>query len=148
MASTSTTTQLLLAAAAGAAAALAAASFLLPPRVRRSPPRVFVLAVSLKLDPAQGGATAWIREFRALAQHCYDAEPRTISYQLCVGEEDPESTILIYERYVTKEDLTGTHHASAPFKALGETIAERYPNLILEKTRATYWETEVGYMEK
>lgn len=78
---------------------------------------------------------------------CFDSYGVRRSYELCYGEENPNQ-IQIYERYVCKDDLTVTHHASAAFKKFGATMAEKYPGLIMTKERATFFESNVGYMSK
>jgi len=83
---------------------------------------VFVLAVSLTIKPGTLGL--FKERWGVLAAHCRSgAEPNCLSYELCVKEGTEESAagveLLIYERYVSKADLEGTHNASAPFKAFG-----------------------------
>jgi hypothetical protein len=83
---------------------------------------VFVLAVSLTIKPGTLGL--FKERWGVLAEHCRSgAEPNCLSYELCVKEGTDESAagveLLIYERYVSKADLEGTHNASAPFKAFG-----------------------------
>jgi quinol monooxygenase YgiN len=124
----------------------AAALLLLSRSAKKRPSSVFVLCVRIKLDAAKGGLVAFKQAgFPALAEHCYKHEPRTLSYILMEGEEDANE-ILIFERYATKADLTETHHASAPFKAFGAALAAS--GLVLSKSRETYIETDVGFMER
>jgi quinol monooxygenase YgiN len=128
--------------AAGAAGAAAASG--VPPGHR-----AYVLAVRITLNPAMGGLAAFLRVFTPLAEYCAAHEGRTLSYQLCAGEEDPNA-ILIHERYVAKEDLTEVHHKSAAFKALGEALSPTgaLAGLVVSKERATYVETAAGYMSR
>ena len=97
---------------------------------------VFVLAVSLTIKPGTLGL--FKERWGVLAEHCRSgAEPNCLSYELCVKEGTEESAagveLLIYERYVSKADLEGTHNASAPFKAFGcvargaPRVSERAP---------------------
>ena len=81
---------------------------------------VFVLAVSLTIKPGTLGL--FKERWGVLAEHCRSgAEPNCLSYELCAGTEESAAGVelLIYERYVSKADLEGTHNASAPFKAFG-----------------------------
>ena len=104
----------------------------------------FVLAVRIKVKP--GCLHLFKEHWKILADHCHSAaEPNTLSYELCTGEED-ENDIIIYERYVTKGDLTGTHHGSQAFKDFGKKVADN--GWALEKTRATYYETNLGFMRR
>jgi quinol monooxygenase YgiN len=92
----------------GAGAAIAAGIayyFGLHPAAPKEHKKVFVLAVRMKLDKSKGGLQAFKEAFTSLAQYCKNSEPNTLSYELCAGEED-ENEILIYERYIQKEDLS------------------------------------------
>lgn len=133
--------------ALGCVAGAAAAALLL--RLARQPPPAsqlaYVLAVRLKLVP--GTLSRFISLFRPLAAHCRSSEPRTLSYELCIGEgssDDSGAEVLIYERYCEKEDLTGAHHSSAHFKAFQAALAEA--GIVAERSRATYAETGVGFI--
>ena len=109
------------------------------------PKKVFVLTVLLKLDPSKpDGVKQFFEKWRVLADYCKQNEPHTLSYEALQSRENPH-TILIHERYVTESDLTVVHHSSQPFKDFGKWLAES--GLVLEKTRATYDETNVGFME-
>ncbi len=116
--------------------------------------RVFVLAVRLTLNPAfpcEGGKTplqTFLDAWEPLARHCQEQEPETLSYEACVGEEDPNE-IIIYERYTTKSALTDVHHKSSPFLAFGKALNEgALKGLVAAKSRATYYESNVGYMSR
>ena len=135
---------------AGAAAALTAAAawyFSLHPKKPSSQKKVFVLAVRLTLNPEKGGLQAFLAAWQPLAKFCLENEPNTLSYELAYGEEDPNE-IIIYERYVTKSDLVDVHHKGAAFLAFGKRIGPDGPlaGLVLNKTKATYFESNVGYM--
>ena len=85
-----------------------------------------------------------------LAAHCRsEAEPNCLSYELCVKEGTEGSAsgveLLIYERYVSKEDLEVTHHASKPFKEFGRWLNEE-SGIVLAKSKAFWHETNVGHM--
>jgi len=90
--------------------------------LKRNSRNAFVLAVRLKIKPGTLGL--FKEKWGALAKHCRSsAEPNCLSYELCVEKED-ENSLLIYERYVSEEDLTGTHNASIPFKTFGKWLNE------------------------
>ena len=130
----------------------AAAALLLYRLAARQSPRTsqlaYVLAVRIKLVP--GALSRFLAMFRPLAAHVRSSEPRTLSYELCVGEggsaadADTGAELLIYERYCEKEALTGAHHASAAFKAFQSELAEA--GIVAERSRATYYETGVGFI--
>lgn len=108
------------------------------------PRKVFVLTVSLKLDRSKPDAVKqFLEKWAVLADYCCKHEPHTLSYECLVSKEDP-FLLLIHERYVAETDLTVIHHSSQPFKDFGKWLGES--GLVLEKTRATYTETNVGYM--
>ena len=133
------------AALAGALAAAAAYHILPCPVTPKSRAKgVFVLAVSVTIKP---GTLALFKEkWGVLAAHCRSAaEPNCLSYELCVKEGSNDTEVLIYERYVSKADLEVTHAASAPFKAFGKWLAEE-SNILVAKSKATYFETNVGHM--
>lgn len=65
--------------------------------------------------------------------------------ELMVSTEKPEE-VLIFERYVDTSDLTTTHHSSAAFKEFGRLAREVHPDLIVDKSRSTWTETNVGYV--
>ena len=134
--------------ALGCVAGAAAAALIF--RLRQPPPHAaaqlaYVLAVRIKLIP--GTLSRFLDLFQPLAAHCRSSEPRTLSYELCVGEGSADETgaeILIYERYCEKEALTGAHHSSAAFKAFQAALAEA--GIVAERSRATYMETGVGFI--
>ena len=90
--------------------------------LKRNSQKAFVLAVRLRIKP---GTLALFKEkWGVLAKHCRSsAEPNCLSYELCV-EKDDECSLLIYERYVSEEDLSGTHNSSVPFKTFGKWLNE------------------------
>jgi hypothetical protein len=65
--------------------------------------------------------------------------------ELMVSTEKPEE-VLIFERYVDTSDLTTTHHSSAAFKEFGRLVREGHPDLIVDKSRSTWTETNVGFV--
>jgi len=145
---------------AAAAAAGASAAFLLPllaralPRLWAPPappaPPVFVLAVRIRLRPR--ALYRFIELWSPLAAHVRAGEPRTLSYELCLGEGAAEADrgagaeVLIYERYADKAALTGPHHSSPAFAAFQAALAAQ--DLTAERSRATYYESGVGFMAR
>lgn len=146
---------LLAAAAAGAAAAV------LLPRLWRSlssawapsapaAAPVFVLAVRIRLRPR--ALYRFIELWSPLAAHVRAEEPRTHSYELCLCEGAAEADrgagadLLIYERYADKAALTGPHHSSPAFATFQAALAAG--DLTLERARATYYESGVGFMAR
>ena len=104
-----------------------------PVPLKRNSKGVYVLAVKLKVVP--GTVEALKARWAVLAQNCRSSrEPNCLSYELCVSEEDP-NTILIYERYKTKEDLTITHNNQAAFKAFGKWMGEQSGDELLKDGR-------------
>lgn len=63
----------------------------------------FVLVISLKLQP--GKAKEFLDAWAPLAAYCRLNEPRTLTYEAALSDKE-DDTILIYERYVAKHDLT------------------------------------------
>jgi quinol monooxygenase YgiN len=122
--------------------------WLIPSWCRTERKCVYVLLVRLKLNPAMGGLKAFTEAWAPLAKDVLAKEPGCLSYELCSGESD-ENEIIIYERYASKSDLTETHNSGAAFKAFGKLLGEGgLKGLVLEKEKATYWETNVGFMER
>jgi len=140
---------LLLAATGGALAALLVAhAGLTPSWCRRERRGVYVLVVRLKLNPALGGVSAFKAAWAPLAADVRSLETGCLSYELAVREHD-ENEVIIYERYATKSDLEVVHNAGASFKAFGALLGEgALKGLVLEKSKATYYETNVGFMTR
>jgi quinol monooxygenase YgiN len=113
----------LLGAAIGGLAAVVLGHFLpCPVPLKRLTKKAYVLAVRITLVPGTIGA--FTARWAAMAAVCRSsAEPNCLSYEMCVSEEDP-NTILIYERYVAREDLSITHRNTAAFKAFGKWLNE------------------------
>lgn len=113
-------------------------------------PGVYTLVVCVKLKP--GCLQAFRERFAVLANDVKAKEPRCLSYGLQVKEpaEGEEATeVMIFERYVSKEDLTVTHRAGEEFKAFGKWLNEGEGAALVEsKTVAAYNETDVGYVYK
>ena len=110
--------------------------------------RVYVLLVTMKLNPAMGGLETFKKAWKPLADDVRSKEPNCLSYELCENEEDPNS-IIIYERYIAKSDLTGKHNEGIIFKAFGKRLGEQdLKGLVVEKSKSFYYETNVGYMSK
>jgi quinol monooxygenase YgiN len=123
-----------LGALAGAVLAVALGHILpCPVPLKRDSKGVFVLVVRLKLVP--GTVEAFKARWAVLAQHCRSSrEPNCLSYELIVNEED-KNTVLIYERYVSKEDLTITHNNGEAFKAFGKWVGEQSGDELLKDGR-------------
>jgi len=104
---------------------------------------VYVLAVFLTIKP---GTLALFKErWAAVAKSANSsAEPGCLSYELSVNPDD-DCDLLIYERYVTKEDLTGPHRVTAAFKAFGKWLNEE-SNILVAKSNKSYVETNVGHV--
>ena len=87
----------------------------------------FVLVIRLKTAP--GMAKEWLAAWAPLAAFCRAHEPNTLSYEAAISDKDAD-VILIYERYVTKADLTEVHQQSALFLAFRAHPAQAH---VLEK---------------
>ena len=133
----------------GLAVAASHVPSLVPSWCRRAAPRrVYVLLVRLKLNPAMGGRRAFQDAFEPLAQAVQRNEPRCLSYEVSFGEED-ENEVCIYERYVDKADLVGTHNSGAEFKAFGKRLGEgNLKGLVLSKEKMAFVESNTGFMER
>jgi quinol monooxygenase YgiN len=104
-----------------------------PVPLKRNSKNVYVLAVRLTLVP--GTMEAFRARWAVLAANCRSSrEPNCLSYELCVKEDDP-NTVLIYERYKTKEDLLVTHNSQPAFKDFGNWLAERSGDELLKDGR-------------
>jgi quinol monooxygenase YgiN len=132
---------LVLAGAAAAVAAAAAALFVhvlpCPYPLKSRSKNVYVLAVFLTIKP---GTLALFKErFAPVARHTRSSnEPNCLSYELCVNPDD-DCDLLIYERYVSKGDLTGAHQSGAAFKAFGKWLNEE-SGILVSKSRKVYTE--------
>ena len=113
----------LVGAAAGALVAVALGHVLpCPFPLKRHAKRAYVLAVFMKLAP--GTMEAFKRRWAPVAACCRSArEPGCLSYELSVAVDSPDE-LIIFERYVAKEDLDVTHRAQAEFKAFGKWLHE------------------------
>ena len=67
----------------------------------------FVLVITIKLQP--GKAKEFIDAWTPLATYCRLHEPRTLTYEAAISDKE-DDTVLIYERYVAKHDLTEVRH--------------------------------------
>ncbi|KAL6759801.1 hypothetical protein V8C86DRAFT_2565005 [Haematococcus lacustris] len=61
--------------------------------------------------------------FKPLADYVSAHEPGCLTYQLSVGEGDPDS-LIIFERYTSKQYLEEVHWQSEPFKCFGAKVRE------------------------
>ncbi|EGD72268.1 hypothetical protein PTSG_00289 [Salpingoeca rosetta] len=110
-------------------------------RSTRVHPHAFVFIVRLKFKP--GAVTAFVERWAALASHCRQSEENTLTYELCYDLAD-EDTVMIYERYCSKADLTNIHNKSAPFARLNRWLASA--NIVLEREVLEYQESNIGYI--
>ena len=123
-------------------------SYILQPK-RNKYSNVYVLCVKLTLRP--GGLDTFKEAWRKLANYCRDFEPNTLSYELLVSEHNEPNgprEVMVFERYITPKDLTDIHHKSEAFLNFNKFLATECPNLVISKERATYWEQNIGFMEK
>ena len=98
----------------------------------------------IKLKTMPGRAREWIDAWTPLAKYCKEHEPRTLSYEASISDKEPD-TVLIFERFVTKADLTDIHQLSAPFIAFRSHPAQ---SVVLEKDGHSYYESNVGFMRR
>lgn len=104
---------------------------------------VHVLIVRIRVKP---GCAARFRElWTPLAKYCLASEPGCLSYELSGGESD-EDDLVIFERYSTKADLDVVHNSSAAFKEFQAALGAA--DIILERSRSSYTESGVGFMQK
>lgn len=103
--------------------------------------RPFVLLVQGRLK--EGQLPAFVEAFKPLAAHVTKEETGTLAYQLSFGEE-PDS-LLIYERYISKEYLETVHWQAEPFKAF-KVACEKAGIEWVSKQVTKYHEVDVGYM--
>ena len=87
----------------------------------------------------------WMALCSAIAAHCRSYEPSCLSYELYQDEHEPDS-VMIFERYVTEQDLTVTHRQSAPFLALRQRTEEG--QLVKERWSRGYHESNVGFVSR
>eukprot|EP00055_Hartaetosiga_balthica_P000308 m.136221 g.136221 ORF g.136221 m.136221 type:complete len:157 (-) comp10517_c0_seq1:150-620(-) len=104
---------------------------------------VLVLLVHLKFK--EGGLSQFLEKWTAVANHCREHEPNTLTYELSRSESDKNS-VIIYERYIQKEDLAVTHNTSRPFTKLQEFLVET--NIVESKSIEFFYESNIGYTSK
>ena len=95
--------------------------------------------------PSLSLSLQWLQHWSAIAAHCRTYEPSCLSYELYQDEKDPNSAI-IFERYVTEQDLTVTHRQSAPFLALRQRSQEA--QLVKESKSRGYHEAGIGFVSR
>jgi cytokinin riboside 5'-monophosphate phosphoribohydrolase len=98
---------------------------------------VFAYLVKIKLRSAADLPT-FLELFEPLRLHCNDgtSEPNTLTYEV-LRDESCERTIMIIERYKSREDLEVTHRASEPFQKFCSLLGPL--DIIEEKSNAKYF---------
>mmetsp|Transcript_40536 Transcript_40536/g.49164 ORF Transcript_40536/g.49164 Transcript_40536/m.49164 type:complete len:162 (+) Transcript_40536:161-646(+) len=105
---------------------------------------VHVLLVELSFE-SQQQRDKWAAAWSALATRVYCNEPNCLSYELCVHCDDP-TKVIIYERYVSREDLDGPHQVSIrDHKALPSSDSGVSPTSV---KFTNFTESNIGYMIK
>ena len=87
----------------------------------------------------------WLSAWSVIAAHCRSYEPSCLSYELFHDEKEPDSAI-IFERYVTEEDLTVTHRQSAPFLELRRRATEG--QWVKESKSRGHHEAGIGFVSR
>lgn len=64
------------------------------------------LCPSPAAELAPGKIDEFLRLWEPLAAHCLEHEPETFSYEAAISDKEPD-TVIIFERYRSKESLTG-----------------------------------------
>ncbi|KAJ9527512.1 hypothetical protein QJQ45_025757 [Haematococcus lacustris] len=82
---------------------------------------VYVVLVKARVKP--GRMEDFKQAFKPLADYVSAHEPGCLTYQLSVGEGDPDS-LIIFERYTSKQYLEEVHWQSEPFKCFGAKVRE------------------------
>ncbi|KAK9808346.1 hypothetical protein WJX73_004395 [Symbiochloris irregularis] len=133
--------------AAGCLALAASAAWLLyaPVSFRRRMPRLpstkcFQLLIQVDFE-TQEDLERWRELWTELALFVAKHEPQTLAYELAEADNKPHS-LLIFERYTSKEALTEIHQKSAAF----QYFKEQTSSITATKTGQSYYETALGYM--
>jgi quinol monooxygenase YgiN len=109
---------------------------------------VYVLLITMKLNPEMGGAKKFKEAWASLAADVKAKEKNCLSYEVADSSDEPDS-IIIYERYKSKRDLDETHNNGVVFKAFGKRIHEGdLKGLVVSRTRSTFIESNVGFMTR
>eukprot|EP01147_Barroeca_monosierra_P011050 gene11050-3119_t len=112
-------------------------------RFRKAHPHAFVFVVRIKFKP--GAVGQFVERWASLAHHCREKEPNTLTYELCHDLNDSD-TVLIYERYCSKADLTQIHNKSGPFIKLNKWLASA--NIVLERDVLEFQESNIGFITR
>ncbi|GFH11986.1 ABM domain-containing protein, partial [Haematococcus lacustris] len=72
---------------------------------------------------SQAGQDGGLQAGFQTADYVSAHEPGCLTYQLSVGEGDPDS-LIIFERYTSKQYLEEVHWQSEPFKCFGAKVRE------------------------
>ncbi|KXZ44241.1 hypothetical protein GPECTOR_70g471 [Gonium pectorale] len=103
--------------------------------------KVYVLLVKGKVK--EGQAAAFEKCFTPLAKYVTENEDGCLSYQLSWGEEDKDS-LIIFERYVSKEYLENVHWKSEPFAQFRKDLESN--GVVWESKEVyKYYETGPGF---
>ncbi|KAF5842471.1 hypothetical protein DUNSADRAFT_7081 [Dunaliella salina] len=109
-------------------------------------PLPYVLIVYGTLKP--GKMEEFKKYFQPLAEYVNANEGGCLSYQLSVGEENPDS-LVIFERYISKAYLEQVHQESAAFKKFKEDVLSA--DMWVEKSASRYYEAptpQYGFMAR
>ena len=104
---------------------------------------VYCWLVHITFNP--GKKEQWLAAWTVIAAHCRTYEPQCLSYELFHDEADADSAI-IFERYVTEEDLTVTHRQSAPFLELRRRATEG--QWVKESRSSGFHEAGIGFVSR
>jgi quinol monooxygenase YgiN len=106
--------------------------------------KVHVLMVELEFE-SQSDRDKFAAGWSHLAKVVYDNEPNCLSYEMCNSSDDA-TKVIIYERYVTRADLSGAHQQS--LRAHGELPVSHTGVVVKSKKLLHFDETNIGYMLK
>mmetsp|Transcript_28313 Transcript_28313/g.76469 ORF Transcript_28313/g.76469 Transcript_28313/m.76469 type:complete len:149 (-) Transcript_28313:424-870(-) len=113
---------------------------------RLKDPMPYVLIVSGTLKP--GKMEEFKGYFQPLAEHVNKNEEGCLTYQLSIGEENPDS-LVIFERYISKAYLEQVHWASPEFKKFQQNVQKA--DMWVEKSASKYNEAptpQFGFMAR
>ena len=108
-------------------------------------PPLLLTSSSCASAVAVSNAWQWLTYFTEIAKHVRDFEPRCLSYELYNDAAEP-NRVMIFERYVTEEDLTVTHRQSVPFLALRARSKEI--TFVKDYKSSGYYETNTGFISR
>eukprot|EP00730_Choanoeca_flexa_P010799 TRINITY_DN2110_c0_g1_i2.p1 TRINITY_DN2110_c0_g1~~TRINITY_DN2110_c0_g1_i2.p1 ORF type:complete len:160 (+),score=34.45 TRINITY_DN2110_c0_g1_i2:67-480(+) len=104
------------------------------------PKKAFVLVIKLKFE--KGKRAVFLQQWQSLADYVHANEPNTLTYEASIDTQD-DDTLFIYERYISKADLTGPHQNSQAFKQFNFWLEDA--NIVVEKEVWELQESNVGY---